>query len=138
MKSVSDLVPKDKFDFSGMDALRGLSEEEIAPVLPELLVWMKDMNWPVAGEMPALLAAHGEAVVPCIIEVLRPEQPECDWKYYIITALLPLLKEETLCRIRPCLERIADEPTPEERDEGADVEAAELLAKKQCYKAKIV
>ncbi|MCM1182825.1 MAG: DUF5071 domain-containing protein [Roseburia sp.] len=127
MKNVADLVPKNKFDLSGREALKLLSDEEIAPILPELLAWMKDMNWPVAREMPELLAPHGEAAVSCIVEALRPEQPECDWKYYIIKDLLPLLREETLCRIRPCLERIAANPTREEREEEADVGATELL-----------
>ena len=54
MRQVKNLVPKNKFDFSGMEELMKLSDEEIEPVIPELLAWMKDMNWPVAKEMPAL------------------------------------------------------------------------------------
>lgn len=39
-----ELVPKNKFDFSGIEELHMLSDEEIEPVLPFLLEWMKDMN----------------------------------------------------------------------------------------------
>lgn len=58
MKKVEDLVPKNKFDLNGIEALKTLSDEEILPVIPELLAWMKDLNWPVAKEMPALLVLH--------------------------------------------------------------------------------
>ncbi|MDE5598770.1 MAG: DUF5071 domain-containing protein [Lachnospiraceae bacterium] len=43
MKKVKDLVPKTKFDFSGIEELRKLSDEEIASVIPDLLAWMKSI-----------------------------------------------------------------------------------------------
>lgn len=129
MKRVEDLVPKNKFDFSGIDELKLLSDEEIIPILPALLGWMKDMNWPIAKEMPMLLSKHQKVIIPFIIEALRPEQLECDWKYYIIVFLLPLLDEEYLLMLKPSLERIAESPTWGEKDWGTDIEAKELLDK---------
>lgn len=124
---IGKLVPENKFDFHGMEELKMLSDEEIAFILPELLGWMRDMNWPVAREMPTLLAGHQKVLAPCLIEVLQPGQPECDWKNYIIGSLLPLLGEECLLAIKPCLERIAKEPTREEIEEETDLAAEQFI-----------
>lgn len=133
MKQVEDLVPKNKFDFSGIERLRMLSDEEIAPILPDLLEWMKDMNWPIAKEMPGLLSEHQRMITPYIIEVLQPEQLECDWKNFIILDLLPLLDKKYLIMIKPCLERIAKNPTQDEIVEETDIEAKDFLIKKGWY-----
>ena len=127
MKRVEDLVPKNNFDFSGMDELRLLSDEEIMPILPALLEWMMDMNWPIAREMPELLSKHQRVLIPVIIEALRPEQSEGDWKTYIIQFLLPLLDEDYLRMLKISLERIAESPTWGEESEGTNIEARELL-----------
>ena len=129
MRRVEDLVPKNKFDFSGIDELRLLSDEEIMPILPALLEWMKDMNWPIAKEMPALLSKHQRVIIPFIIEALRPEQSECDWKTWIIHCLLPLLDEDYLLMLKASLERIAEDPTWGEESEETNIEARELLDK---------
>ena len=127
MKKVIDLVPKNKFDFSGIEELKKLSDKEIVSVIPDLLAWMKDMNWPVAKEMPALLAPRQKALIPHIIEILQPEQLECDWKTWIIDFLLPLLDEKYLLMLTPSLERIVKNPTWGELDERTNVAAAHIL-----------
>ena len=127
MKKVKDLVPKNISDFSGMEELKKLSDEEIAPVIPDLLAWMKDMNWPVAKEMPDLLAPHQKVLIPHIIEILQPEQSECDWKTYIIWELLPLLDEKYLSMLKPSLERIVKNPTSGELYEETNMHAEDIL-----------
>lgn len=127
MKRIEDLVPKNKFDFSRIEELRMLSDEEIGPILPALLGWMKDMNWPIAKEMPRLLSKHQRLIVPYIIEVLQPEQSECDWKNFIIQDLLPMMDEKYLVLIKPCLERIVEKPTQDEILEETVEEAKHFL-----------
>ena len=79
MRTLDDLMPKTKFEDSGIGELNQLSDEEIEPVLPELLAWMKDMNWPIANEMPGLLAKHQKIIAPHIIDVLQPEKLLLIW-----------------------------------------------------------
>lgn len=129
MKRVEELVPKDIFDFSGIKELRLLSDEEIVSIVPALLEWMKDMNWPVAKEMPELLSMHPQIIIPYIMEILKPEQLECDWKTYIIQLLLPLLNSDYLLILKPSLERIVKDPTWGETSDGTDAAAEELLNK---------
>ena len=133
MKRVEDLVPKNIFDFSGVEELGLLSDEEIAPILPALLEWMKDMNWPIAQEMPELLSMHQKLIIPCIIEALQPEQSECDWKTYIIQFLLPLLDSDHFLMLKPSLERIVQEPTWGEISDGTDEAAREFLQENGWY-----
>ncbi|GFI04685.1 hypothetical protein IMSAGC005_03537 [Lachnospiraceae bacterium] len=127
LKRVEDLIPKNIFDFSGIDELKMLSDEEIMPIMPALLEWMKDMTWPIAKEMPMLLSEHQKVLIPCIIEALRPEQLECDWKTFIICILLPLLDKEYLSMLKVSLERIAESSTWGEKSEQTNIVARELL-----------
>ena len=129
MKLVEDLIPKNIFDFSGIDDLKLLSDEEIMPILPALLEWMKDMTWPIAKEMPMLLSKHQKVLIPCIIEALRPEQLECDWKTFIIRCLLPLLDKDYLSMLKISLERIAESPTWGEESERTNIAARQILDK---------
>ena len=129
-KRVEDLIPKSKFDCSNIEALNRLSNEEIEPIISELIAWMKDMNWPVAKEMPTILSKHQKQTIPHIIEILKPEQPECDWKSFIIYALLPLFNAENLLKIKPALKRIADNPTVGELSDETNLAAEELLREK--------
>ena len=127
MRTLDDLMPKTKFDDSGIGELNQLSDEEIEPVLPELLAWMKDMNWPIANEMPGLLAKHQKIIAPHIIDILQPEQLECDWKTNLVQHLLPLMDKEYLMMVKPCLMRIAENPTWGEKSEDTDTAARKLL-----------
>lgn len=119
-------VPVNKFDLSGMDELAKLSDEEIAPLLPALLAWMRDINWPVARAMPPLLLKHQKVIIPHIIAILQPGQMECDWKASVIHELLPLLEEAYLALLAPSLRRIIQDPTEGEKDEGTYTAAKEL------------
>ena len=77
--------------------------------------------------MPALLAPHQKALIPHIIEILQPEQQECDWKTYIIHYLLPLLDDEYLLMLKPSLERIVKNPTCGELSEETNMAAEDIL-----------
>lgn len=77
--------------------------------------------------MPMLLSEHQKVLIPCIIEALRPEQLECDWKTFIIHGLLPLLDKDYLSMLKISLERIAESPTWGEESERTNIAARELL-----------
>lgn len=57
-RDVWALVPKDKFDISGIEGLLRLTEDEIAPALPALLEWLRDGNWPAAKALRPVLTRH--------------------------------------------------------------------------------
>ena len=46
---LKELIPKNKGDIRTEKRLKNYSYEEIEAMVPELLVWIQNMNWPVAG-----------------------------------------------------------------------------------------
>lgn len=127
LTDIRDLVPNNKYDISTMDKLRQLTDEEIAPILPALLAWIQDMNWPVARVVLPVLALHQASLVPHILSVLSPEKTDEIWKYWIIISLLPLFSDENRKPILPYIERIAVSPTENERLEEVDGVALAFL-----------
>lgn len=127
MSNVEALVPKNKFDESTIEELQKLNDHEITPILLPLLEWIRDINWPVAQKIVPILAKHQVAVTPFIIELLKPEQTDEIWKYWIIAELLGLFQSENLQPVLPSLQRIAEHPTENERDEEVDVAARKVL-----------
>ncbi len=53
-------LPQDKYDTEAATALVGAGWESIAPVMPQILTWMQDLNWPVAHILqPFLVSVRG-------------------------------------------------------------------------------
>jgi len=123
--SLEDCVPKDKFD---LDAVRRAEEAgypAIAPILPELLEWMQDMNWPVARVIAPLLIKIGEPVVPLILEVLKGE--DAIWKYWILSSIVIDLDQPTRAPLLGECLRLTLHPTDAEKAEEVDLIAEEIL-----------
>lgn len=100
---------------------------EIAPILPALLTWLQDINWPAAKELLPVLALHQVALTPLILRVLSPEETDEIWKYWIISSLMPLFSDANRTAILPSIQRIAERPTENERLEEVDVVAMAFL-----------
>lgn len=130
MSDIFNLVPKDKFDNSNIEHLKLLTEVEIAPILPALLGWIQDCNWPVANDILPVLALHQSALVPLIHKVLRSDEKDDIWKYWIITCLVPLFSDENTNRILPDIKRIAKSPTQSELKEEVNEAAIIFLQDK--------
>ncbi|MFL5743003.1 MAG: DUF5071 domain-containing protein [Flavisolibacter sp.] len=82
MQSLKDLIPKDKADTSTAKKLMGHNFEELKPIIPQLLEWIQDMNWPVAGPVSRYLESISEHLTPYIIEILRGD--DSTWKYWCL------------------------------------------------------
>ena len=109
-----DLIPKNKYDISNIEKLKQLTTKEIEPILPALLEWIQDRNWPVAEALLPVLALHQSALTPLIMNILSPKEEDNIWKYYIITCLLPLFSDACIAPLLPSLKRIAENPTQNE------------------------
>lgn len=131
MHDIRTLIPKHKDDNSGMPELMTLTETEIAPILPNLLSWIADWNWPIAGEMLMLLARFPQSLKPLLQQALTPAEPDTLLKYWIIVKLLPLLPPENMAEFKPCLARTTANPTPAEIHEEVAAEAKAFLAQMQ-------
>ena len=125
---IREYIPKDKFDTEKTQLLLDFNNEEIQPILFELLEWIKDMNWPVAQKMIEILPRFHRELIPLIKAVLSAEQTDEIWKYWVISALLPKLPKESLAYIIPYVERIKSKPTEREIVEEVHEVAIELFS----------
>ena len=138
-EEIKNLVPKDKFDTSTIDELHKLSDEEIECIIPELLEWLQDMNWPVADAVVYILLQHKNVVEKYLLDLLKPDNIDETWKHNIIQYLLWEWEESSDLDkdIITEIERIVEHPTEGEVLEEVDWGACELLYKEyfECRRA---
>jgi hypothetical protein len=117
-------LPRSKFDMAAARALADIGYPAIAPLLPRLLEWVQDENWPVAMTLLPFLQTIGLPLAPHLRLILKTDDEP--WKGIVIRNLVaptsPLRDA-----LRDELERLAFHPTPGEREEALDEEARSVL-----------
>lgn len=125
MNSIFDLIPKDKFDDSGVDALKTVEITKAEQILSLLLEWIQDINWPIAQVLinDVLPRFHAE-LVPHIQAVLNSNDDI--WKCWTL-CLIKRFPVKTVKKLSPDIKRIAANPTAGEVVEEANVYADEVI-----------
>lgn len=123
---LEDCVPKNKYDKESMGKARLLGIPGINAILPQLLEWLQDRNWPVAYEVLDLLSNADEEIVPHIKTVLASQ--DGSWKYSLITiGLISRLSPSIRESLRPDLQQLVDNPTENDIKEKVDLSSKEIL-----------
>jgi len=125
MKNYTEYLPRDKHDSERVNQLKNLSREELVLLLPGLMEWIQDMNWPIAEEVSELLLTYPDEIVPLIKEVLATNDDV--WKYWCLIILVKRLPEDLRMQFKKDLIRLAESPTAEEKLEELDEIALEIL-----------
>ncbi|WP_178075963.1 DUF5071 domain-containing protein [Paenibacillus oralis] len=60
--NIRELIPKHKQDYERVEQLKTKTLEEIKPILPELLEWLQDMNWPIAQDIENIVFTFDNTV----------------------------------------------------------------------------
>jgi hypothetical protein len=123
---LSICIPADKHDQTAVERAAALGFPTINPILPDLLEWLQDINWPVAPVVADLLAKAGVEIAPHINAVLKGDDGV--WKYWILTSLAEHLHRDVWTLIEADVERLSRSPTDRDRDEEVDIAAGEVLA----------
>jgi hypothetical protein len=118
------LIPRNKGDFDRAHAVVALGYPAVEPILPELLRWLRDMNWPITRVLGAFLAGIGAPLAPYLRRILSGD--DGTWKYWIIGSVIGA-NRELFELFKDDLQRMANNPTPEERTEEIDQQAREIL-----------
>lgn len=118
------LIPQTKFDLERAEAIRALGFPTIEPILPSLMEWMQDINWPVARVLQPLLAGIGTPLEPHLRFVLQTE--DSIWKYSVLDHIVRH-STELIHIFTPELQRLAHQPSQQEKSEELDSLALELL-----------
>ena len=80
---MKELIPKDKGDVKTAEKLKSYSYSEVKNIVPELLTWIQDMNWPVAGPVSDYLQSISEYITDDIITILNGNDDV--WKYWCVS-----------------------------------------------------
>nr|WP_145331961.1 DUF5071 domain-containing protein [Paenibacillus xylanexedens] len=57
--NIRTMLPKDKFDIKSVEKLAKRSNDELREILPELMEWLQDGNWPISKPVEDLLLRFG-------------------------------------------------------------------------------
>ena len=123
---IKNLIPQDKHDVARVEAAIKVGYPKVAPILPELLEWLQDINWTVARPLAPFLASIGEPLTPHIRYIF--ETDDHIWKYWVLSYVVAESPELTKA-FRPEIEKFANSATEDERAEGLDEIAQEILVK---------
>ncbi|KAH7379778.1 hypothetical protein BKA64DRAFT_236214 [Cadophora sp. MPI-SDFR-AT-0126] len=124
------LLPKSKMDTEAIEHIAHLDAYTLEPLIPDLLGWIQDANWPISWPIVELLRKHSSIVVEPARKILRDEAGEKDdgeWKHNCLTSLVAEMDREHKMLLKEELVRMAKFPTPDEKEwETADA-AREIL-----------
>jgi hypothetical protein len=120
-----NLVPRSKFDVATAERAVAAGWPAVEPVLPELLEWLQDYNWPVSRVLAPFLASIGEPLVPHVRPILQGE--DAIWKYWIIVAVVADAPVAVVDRLRADLERLVERPSQRELEEEVPDVARRVL-----------
>ncbi|WP_342439216.1 DUF5071 domain-containing protein [Paenibacillus sp. FSL L8-0436] len=123
---IKRLIPKDKMDIDSVNKLKTLDINLIRPIIPDLLEWTEDANWPITKEIGKLLLPLGNELIPHLRKIFVSDD-DC-WKYSILVKLVKNLPESVLSEMEADLKRLALNPTEREKQELVNEEAAEILS----------
>jgi hypothetical protein len=126
MADIQSLIPQSKHDLERAKAAVAAGFPAVAPILPQLLEWLQDHNWPVARIISPFLARIGSPMIPHIRHVLDTDDDI--WKYWVLSHVVAE-SPELAAAFHSDLERYASAPTESEIIEGVQEIAREILGK---------
>ena len=122
---LSKYLPKHKSDYENTQYLISLGYPIIEPILPELLEWVQDINWPVARLLAPFLISIGANLKPYIIPILHGN--DSVWKYWIISSILSPMSEKELIEFKDPLVDVINNLSESDKLEEVDLAINEIL-----------
>jgi hypothetical protein len=124
MDNIRSLVPQDKHDIEYAERAIKAGYPAVEPILPELLQWLQDINYPVAQVLAPFLASIGKPLIPHIRKVFAADDEL--WKRWIMDYIMSESREIAEA-FRPELQGMAYFPTESEIETGLEEEARFIL-----------
>lgn len=109
-KDVKKYLPRHHLDNFYIEEMLELTEEEIKPILPELLNWTKDMSKAIAQQLIPVLVKNPNALEDTIKKILDDEKKDAIWKYNIIFYVIKGFELENKKNYKETLKRIVTNP----------------------------
>jgi hypothetical protein len=80
-------ISKEYWDGAAETVIR-LGYPRVKSILPGLLEWIQDRNWPGAGEIADFLLEIGDPMIPYVKDVLNQHSEDQEWVYWIFEVLI--------------------------------------------------
>lgn len=129
---MNHLIPKDKHDIETAEELNRHSIEELRPIIPAIMEWMQDCNWPVSVPVRLFLEKHITEIQKEILDVLKTNDDI--WKRNVLLYLgKGLINDPQLVSE---IKKMATHPTEGERSEELDEVSREIIEEQGWYFAK--
>lgn len=123
--NVRELIPQHKMDHEKTARLKKVEKDHLISIIPELMKWLQDGNWPVFPEVRDILIPLDRALLPSIKYVLGTN--DGDWKYFVLSGLVSQLSRETIEELKQELSTIAYYPSESDKASEVDDIAKEIL-----------
>ena len=125
LEGLEDCLPLNIYDVDKVEKLKKLDRNVLETLLPDLLEYTQDMNWPVASSVMDILLTFPEEIVSHVQAVLSSDDD--NWKWFILHFLVIKLPVESQVQFKDYLIRVAETPTQNEIVEELDEIAKEIL-----------
>lgn len=126
MEELEVFLPRNVYDVDQVGEIKNLDRETLVSLLPDLLEFIQDMNWPVAPGILEILLTFPKEIVPHVQDALTTNDDS--WKWFILHFLVIELPLESRGHFKDYLTRVAENPTENELAEELDEIAKEILA----------
>lgn len=123
--NIQDLIPKDKSDLAAVGNLSAYSFTEVESIIPELLTWLQDLHWPVAGKIFDYLETNRDSLTNEVINVIIDNDDI--WKRNCLLLYSDAMKIDE--RLLEAIKRIAINPTVGEIEDDVQEIALEIIEK---------
>jgi hypothetical protein len=128
---IRQLLPKDKHDFDSVNKLKECDKDTLRKVIPDLLIWLQDTNWPISFAVRDILIQFDKELIPHFKQILNSNDGM--WKYWILTKLVSRLTPDVRVELTQELVRLSNNPEPCDVDAEVDEAAQELLQGMKYY-----
>lgn len=128
-EEVLKYLPAHKLDNFYIEDMMELNDEDFTYLIDGLLLWMKNMNFLVSKEIALVLAKRPFLMRNLFIKYLDDAKIDAIFKYNIIAYVISLYDENELKNYKNSFERIANNPTKEEKYAEVDLLVKRLINK---------
>lgn len=119
-------IPISKNDFDAIEYAELVGFPKILPIVPELLSWVKDANWPVAPRIANLVVTGSSDIIPAVKQVFQSSDDI--WKFWVISLIVAELPTKVIEEIRIELHALSSSDANDDDAEDLKSLAKTLLA----------
>ncbi|WP_298115111.1 DUF5071 domain-containing protein [Flavobacterium sp.] len=125
-QNILELIPKDKGDYKTAQNLKKHNISKLKSIIPKLLEWIQDMNWPISVIVAEYLVDNFSEIENEIYPILNTNDDI--WKWNVINIFKDLIGDEKSIEL---IKRIAENPTEMEKLEELDLLCKEVIEKRK-------